>query len=318
MDLNRADLSLLMSLDAVLAERNVSRAAARLGVTQPALSAQLARLREMFGDPLLIATARGMVPTPRAEALQDPLHDALERLRGLICQELPFDPATASNTLRIAASDFIHRVLILPEVLTRAAPNMRVVLLTFDPQRAWQQIENGEVDLLIAAEHLTPKAARARRLFQEDLVFIQRPGHPRGTGRVTVDEFCALDHVQASPEGDSSDTAMDEVLAAQGRSRRIAVSVPSFLLVPSLVMRTDLVALVPRCLALNFPDALAMYAPPLAVPGYAILASWHQRRQMDAAHVWLRERVRAAVAEVRANIGAEDSEPVGLHEEETT
>ncbi len=297
MDLSRADFSLLLSLEALLAERNVSRAASRLGLSQPALSAQLARLREMFGDPLLVATARGMVPTARAEALQDPLHDLLERLRGLVVEQVPFIPGTATNTFRIAASDFVHRALMLPARLAAEAPNIRLALLRVEPQRSWQELETGEIDLLIAAEQLTPKAARARKLFDEQLVFVQRPGHPRGTAPLTLDAFCALNHILVSPEGGGFYGAADEALAALGRTRRVAISLPSFMLVPSMIAATDYVAMVPECVALLFQGQglMDVFEPPFEMPVFTVYSSWHQRRQLDAAHVWLRERVRAAV-----------------------
>jgi DNA-binding transcriptional LysR family regulator len=297
MDLSRADLSLILSLEALLAERNVSRAALRLGLSQPALSAQLARLRDMFGDPLLVATARGMVPTPRAEALQDPLHDLLERLRGLVVEQVPFDPATATTTFRIAASDFIHRALMLPATLAAEAPNIRLSLRALDAHRAGQQLETGEIDLLIASERLTPQTARARKLFDEQLVFVQRPGHPRGTAPLTLDAFCSLNHILVSPEGGGFHGVADEVLARLGRTRRVVASLPSFLLVPSMIMNTDLVAMVPECLAMMLGAPLQVFPPPFEMPVFTIYASWHQRRQLDASHVWLRERVRAAIPE---------------------
>jgi DNA-binding transcriptional LysR family regulator len=309
MDLSRADFSLLLSLEALLAERNVSRAATRLGLSQPALSAQLARLREMFGDPLLVATARGMVPTARAEALQEPLHDVLERLRGLVVEQVPFDPSSATNTFRIAASDFVHRALMLPARLAAEAPHIRVALLHLDAQRAWQGLETGEIDLLVASERLTPKAARARKLFDEHLVFVQRPGHPRGTGPLTLDAFCELNHVLVSPEGGGFYGAADEALATLGRTRRVAASLPSFLLVPSVISATDLVAMVPECVALLFQGQglMEVFSPPFEMPVFTIYASWHQRRQLDAAHVWLRERVRTAVPHAKKNAEVERS-----------
>jgi DNA-binding transcriptional LysR family regulator len=237
-----------------------------------------------------------MLPTARAEALRVPLHDALERLQGLMREQLPFDAATASGSFRLAGSDYALRVLPLAAAIAGPAPGMRLALLAFDAQRAWAQLEADEVDLVLASERLTPKGAQARRLFEEQLVFVQRRGHPRGAAAPTLAEFCGLDHILVSPEGGGFRGAADAALARLGRARRVAVSLPSFLLVPPLVQATDLVALVPRRLAALFGETLQAFAPPLELPGFAVLASWHQRRQRDPAHAWLRERVVAAAA----------------------
>jgi DNA-binding transcriptional LysR family regulator len=296
MEFGRADLGLLLSLDALLAEASVSRAAHRLGLSQPALSAQLARLRELVGDPLLVPSGRGMLPTPRAEALRAPLHEALEQLQAVVRTPRAFDPAMSGRTFRVAASDFIFRTLPLAAAVARKAPGVRLALLALDPRQAWQQLETGEVDLLVASERLTPKQAQGRRLFQEQLVLVQRPGHPRGSSPLTLAQFCALDHVLVSPEGGGFHGATDTALAALGLQRRVVASLPSFLLVPPLVLQTDLVSLVPRRLAAAFAGQLDSAEPPLALPGFNVMASWHKRMQHDPAHAWLREMLVQAAA----------------------
>ena len=193
--------------------------------------------------------------------------------------------------MRIAASDYILRVLPLAAAITGPAPGLRVALRSADAQRAWAQLEADEVDLLIASERLTPKAAQGRKLFEESLVLVQRRGHPRGAAPPTIEEFCTLGHILVSPEGGGFRGAADDALERMGRARRVVVSLPSFLLVPPLVQATDLVSLLPRRLAALFGETLEAFDPPLAVPGFAVFASWHQRRQRDPAHAWLRERV---------------------------
>lgn len=294
MDISRADLGLLLSLDALLAERSVSAAARRLGLSQPALSAQLARLRALFGDTLLVQSGRRMVPTARAEALRGPLRETLEQLRGLVRDGAPFDPATTTATFRVGASDSVHLVLPLAPLVASRAPQARLALLGLPPGGGWAALEADELDLVIAVERVTPAGARARRLLEERHVFVQRRGHPRGAAPPTIEEFCALDHVLVSPDGGGFHGVADATLAALGRRRRVALSVPSFLLAVPLLARSDLVGLLPRRLALAFPGVLESFDPPFAIPGFTLFASWHPRRQRDPAHLWLRELVTEA------------------------
>jgi DNA-binding transcriptional LysR family regulator len=291
MDMSRADLGLLLSLDALLRARSVSVAARQLGLSQPALSAQLARLRDLFDDALLVPSGRSMVPTARAEALTAPLHAALEHLRALVREGQGFDPGRSTRVFRIAGSEFILHTLPLAARLRQAAPGIKLALLAFDARRAWSQLESDEVDLLLGSERLTPPAARARRLFGETLAFVQRRDHPRGTAPLTLDVFCALEHVLVSPEGGGFVGATDAALDRLGRGRRVVVSLPSFLLVPQLLRQTDLVALVPSRLARSWTESVDAFEPPLEVAGFSVFASWHQRHQSDPGHAWLREQI---------------------------
>lgn len=192
-----------MALDALLDERNVTRAAKRLNLSQPAMSAQLSRLRALFEDELLVPSGRSMVPTARASALQGPLHELLEQLSTLIAEQQVFDPTTAQRTFRIIAADYVHTVVSVPllHTIQKIAPGIRVVL-PFEPATAWLQLERSEADLLFTAwREVTPEAARGKPLYTDTLCLLQRIGHPRGKGKVTIDELCSLDHITISPEG---------------------------------------------------------------------------------------------------------------------
>lgn len=292
-DLRRTDLGLLVALDALLAEQSVTRAAERLGISQPALSAQLARLRDLFGDPLLVQAGARMTPTPRAAALHAPLHRLLDDLQALVRGGQAFDPATSERVFRIAATDNLHRVCSGPLAagVAAAAPGMRLALLAFDAHAAWDQLDRADADLLIASERMTPAEAIGQRLYHDDFVFVQRKGHPRGTGPLDLDQFCEARHVLVSPDGGGFSGATDEALAAIGRSRRVVISLPSFLLVAPLITANDFVAVMPRRLALLQQAEIDVFAAPLPIPGYDVHAAWHPRHQRDAAHIWLRRKL---------------------------
>jgi DNA-binding transcriptional LysR family regulator len=293
MDLRRTDLALLVSLDALLAERSVTKAADRLGISQPALSAQLARLRDLFGDPILVSSGRSMFPTERAIALQEPLHQLLNQLGALVREKVDFNPATAIDTFCICATDYVHEIFLLGalKAIAEVAPKVRVALTMFDSKHAEDDMQENRSDLLIVSERLTPQAAKTSSLFSERFVLAQRKGHPRGTALVDLDAFCALDHVLVSPEGGGFFGATDEALRALGRSRNISVSLPSFTLLPSLIRNSNLVAVMPERLAQIFGDALDLFAPPVDIPGFTIQMAWHPRRQSDPAHAWLRQQI---------------------------
>lgn len=294
MDLRQADLGLLIALDALIAERSVTRAAARLGLSQPAMSAQLARLRDLFDDPLLVAFGKRMVPTARATELQEPLHRLLDELTALVRERRTFDPSTSDRTFRVMATDHMHRIVSLPtiEVLAEAAPGVRLAMVLYDARRAWQALEEDAIDVLIASDRwLTPKDAHARVLMEEGFVFVQRKGHPRGRKQLDIDRFCSLDHILVSPDGGGFFGASDETLATLGRKRRVVASLPSFLLAAPLVATTDLVAVLPERLARLMDDVFDIFALPFESARFNVVMSWHARRDRDPGHQWLRENI---------------------------
>lgn len=301
MDMRAADLGLMLALDALLAERNVTRAAKRMNLSQPAMSAQLARLRALFNDTLLVQSGRSMVPTARALELQQPLHDLLDDLSRLIAEQRPFDPATASRTFSIIAADYVHTIVSIPliEAVRAVAPGTKIALLPFDPATAWEKLERLEADVLLAWREVTPESARARRLYSDTLCLVQRIDHPRGKGDVTIDDLCALDHVTIAPEGSRMHGPLDQRLAIVGRKRNVVASVPSFLMAPSCIANSNLVAAVPRLLAEKMRDKLEVYDLPFAVMRYDILAAWHPRTQNDPAQRWLRDMICAPFVSAR-------------------
>jgi DNA-binding transcriptional LysR family regulator len=296
------DLNLLYALDALLHERHVTRAAKRLGMTQSAASHALGRLRSQLGDPLLVRGPRGqMVPTPRADALATPLRDALAAL-ALAVHGASFDPATARRSFRIATGDYAE-VVLLPRLVERVAAtapgvDLHAVVL---PESTGAALANGAIDgaLLPQRSLAWPSGIYERRLFTEDFTCVVRPGHPVARQKLTLARYCALAHLMVAPGG-TPGSFVDDALAKAGKTRRTAVLVPHFLVVPHVIVATDLVA----TLATRIADAtaplfdLVRLRPPIDVPRFTMALVWHERTHRDPAHRWLREQLAAVAAEL--------------------
>ncbi len=295
-NLKRLDLNLLLTLDVLLEEHSVTRAAARLHLSQPSVSVQLAKLRDLLGDPLLLPGPRGMRPTARAEGLREPLREALETLSRAVAPELAFDPATAQHTWRIAASDYSESTVVLPmlSALRAAAPQTRLAVMEIAPSALARQAEQGHIDLAFHTTENAPLGLRRRALFAEEYVLAGRVDHPRLKRRPTLAQFCALEHAIVSPSGGGFQAATDNALARVGKSRRVVLSVPHFLVLVALLEKTDLVAMVPSRLVRG-SKTLRVVAPPIEIPGYEMSMLWHERVHRDPAHRWLREFIAHAV-----------------------
>jgi DNA-binding transcriptional LysR family regulator len=298
MDTSRLDLNLLVTLDTLLAERNVTHAARRLNLSQPALSARLTRLREILGDPLLIPAQRGMVLTQRALELQAPLHEALEGVRNVLTEGAPFEPFSAEATVAIAASDYVQYSVLIPlaTALRTEAPKVRIVWRVIDASTLTAQMERGEVDLALTIPESAPETLRMRELYREQYVTIARTDYPLVQGNVDLDLFCALDHVVVSPQGGGFVGPTDVALEAVGRRRRVVLSAPGFLIVPEIIAHSDMISLVPRRIARDRSDRLQIMEPPITVPGFEMAIVWHDRTTTHPVQRWLRERIAAIVS----------------------
>lgn len=295
-NLRRIDLNLLMTLDVLLSEHNVTRAAERLNFSQPSISVHLAKLRGIFGDPLLLPGPRGMRPTARAEELREPLRQALEALSIAVSPAAVFDPAQAENTWRVAATDYAESTILLPAMagLRSAAPGTRLAVLEMAPPHIARQAEQGIIDLAFHTSDGAPPGMRHRLLFKERYVLAGRAGHSRLKRKPTLKQFCELEHVIVSPDGGGFSGVTDKVLAEAGMMRRVALSVPHFLFVISALASTDLVAMLPERLVHGNP-ALRVVAPPVEIPGYEMTMLWHERLHRDPAHQWLRDHIAASI-----------------------
>jgi DNA-binding transcriptional LysR family regulator len=291
-DIRRIDLNLLVALEALLEEKSVTRAADRLALTQPTVSAMLARLRKLFGDPLFVRTQRGILPTPRAAALAPALKQWLAEARALVADER-FEPATAELTASLSANDYIQSALIVPFIarLRHEAPQAQLAVRSPQFSDVAAMLADGDLDLCVTTTPELPEAdLRSRVLYEERYVCVVRSGHPLKARRaVTVDQFCRYPHAMVSPTEGRFVGPVDRALAQVGRRRRVVLAAPGFLILPEILQTDDLIAVVPERVLRGRMSGLRTFAPPVAVPGFNVVLLWHQRLHEDPAHRWLRE-----------------------------
>lgn len=289
------DLNLLVVLDALLAERHVSRAAARLAMSQPAVSHALARLRHLFGDPLLVRRGRQLVPSARAQDLAPALASALRQLRAVLGPG-GFDPATERRTFRLAMSDY-GAAVILPDLLPRLrreAPGIDLAITQSSREGMLRQVLEGACDLALGVFPDRPGPLQAEGLFVERFACLaDRAG--LGGGGLDLAAYLARPHMLVALQ-DGPGAEIDAALRALGHARRIAVTLPHWGHAPGLIRGTDLVLTVARrALARQEADpAFLVCAPPFAIPLFPFVQLWHERRNGDPAHLWLRRAVAAA------------------------
>lgn len=295
------DLHTLECFDLLMRERSVSRAAERMGVSQSTMSETLGRLRERFGDPLLVRTRDGMAPTARAQALMPKARLAIDQLRAFADDAGDFAAATAAQRFRLTASDYAQLLLMprLMQELQAHAPGCATDLVTVNLRLVEQALEAGEVDLAIAYYPDPPPALRRGPLFTDHYVCVARRGHPALAAPLSAREFAALAHVSVSPSGLSYfANVVDSALEAQGLARRVAVTCPHFLLASHLVSQSDLVLALPSraAAALTGFFPLKVVEIPLEMKRVDVSMYWHDRGHHSRAQQWLRDRVRAILA----------------------
>lgn len=296
MDLRQAEIGLLIALDSLLEHESVTTAAKQIGVSQPAMSAQLARLRHLFRDPLLTPSGRRLVPTTRALELKAPLRHLLGELDGLVREHRFFQPEQTDTIFRLVGTDYVHAVIAPSLVVSLAeqAPGARLALLPFQPTALWQSLERDHVDMALAVGMELPDA-RAQVVLSEDFVAIQRRGHPRGQVPFSIDSFCAAEHILISPEGGGFTGAIDKSLKQLGQRRHVRCSLPSFLVAPAMVAQSDLVCVLARRLAARYADTVDTFELPFESPEFQVRLMWHPRRQADPAHIWFRRLINETI-----------------------
>jgi len=299
-DLSRTDLNLLALFEVVLDERHVGRAAERLNLSPSAVSHGLGRLRRLLNDPLFLRTPKGVVPTARATELAEPIADILARVRNVVSTAEPFDPATSTRRFTIGAPDGVSAVVapaLLAE-LRRRAPHIDVSVRQLLPphasaafERAWQpalaDLDARAIDIAIVPLHDIPARFVERTLYEEEFVIAARAGHPYAR-QPTLDRFCRTRHLLVSLTGNAHGF-VDEALAKRGRARRIALTVPNFMMALAIVAETDLIAALPKQLvamhATRFGVVIAK--APFLLRSDRIRAIASKAALMDAGVAWL-------------------------------
>lgn len=299
MNLSGFDLNLLRVLDALLQEQSTVRAGERIGMSQPAVSNALSRLRLSLGDELFIRQGQKLVPTAFSSRLAAPLREELDRLQALLSGSEAFEPGRARFTFRLAGSDFFAEMLMpkLARLVTGIAPGIRIQLVDLLRDSYIGTIDRYDADLSLIPSEPLPEWIESMPLFRSSFVVIARRDHPQmgevaAGAEVPVDLLCALEHVVFSPEGNFSAMG-DAALERVNRSRRVKMTLPVFSGVLRVVSESDLIALVPRQLAERAAPVLGLnlYRPPIPLPVPVILAIWHRRSHSDPAHRWMRDRV---------------------------
>jgi DNA-binding transcriptional LysR family regulator len=304
MNIRSLDLRLLQCLDALITERNVTRAAARVHLSQPATSNALKRLREIFRDPLLTKSARGLIPTPRGTELACAAREILASIQAMAKGTRPFDPATCTRTFRLSMTDYSEFVL-LPSLIARLqteAPSVNLAVTQLNIRTTADELADGDADVAIANfRNLSPRL-QARELFRERFVCLVNKGNTKVGRRLTLERFTELAHVFVSPRGGGFYGVTDYTLAALDRARRIAVSVPHFLVAPFLVAEADLIIVTPERVARHFAAALPLriLEPPVPVEGFPVSLLWHERSKDEAGAVWLRGLISKVSTQPRA------------------
>jgi len=291
------DLNLLITLDVLLAEGSVARAAERLRLSPSAMSRALSRLRETTGDPLLVRAGRGLVPTPRALALRDPVQRLVNDARAVLRPDETVDPARLVRTFTLRTSDgFVENFgPALIARIGRDAPGVRLHFLQ-KPDKDSTPLRDGRVDLEtgVIEEAVSPEV-RGQALFTDRLIGVVREGHPLARGRPTAEDYGAAHHIIVSRSG-HEDGAVERPFLPPGFERRVGALVGGFSAALSLARASDLVATVPDRHTASLRQGMFSFALPVPTPAFTVSMLWHPRMDADPAHRWLRACLREVCA----------------------
>ena len=286
------DLNLLIVFDAVMQDRSVTRAGSRIGLSQPAMSHALNRLRHMLKDDLFVRTPDGMVPTPRAEMLAQPLRNALSEMQ-LALEPAAFDPAKADRHFTLAVNNYAAVVFAPPLVaaVTAAAPSVRLDLRPSGTLDLSQQMDRGDLDLALGRDDDAVERFGRTVLVEDPFVMVMRHGHPAIRRKLSPAAFAALPHLEISSSGEDTGF-IDRWLAEHGCERRIALRTP-YLSAAAVLVQSDFVATLSRRIAQEFVrnHPLEIRQPPYESPLVRTTMLWHRRLDRHPAHHWLRETI---------------------------
>ena len=315
-NINRLDLNLLVVFDALMQERNVTRAGALVGLSQPSMSNALSRMRKLCGDPLFVRTSKGMEPTPFAQLLGPPVHDGLAMLRAGLNQPVDFEPERSDRSFQLLMSD-IGEVIYLPRLMRRvveAAPGVSIRALQLPRGQYANSLESGEVDLAIGYLPALGRGFYQQVLFSDTYVCLVREDHPRIGQSLSLKQFKAESHVMIEPSGAGQEAAgaplssaalLERILARKGIVRRTALRVPHFTVVPGIIQNTDLLVIVPSSVFDSMPGLRRVKALhlPFETPLLEVKQFWHQRYHHDPASRWLRGVIAQMMSDRRPGAG---------------
>lgn len=290
----RIDLNLLIALEALLSECNVTRAAERVHITQSAMSGVLSRLRDYFGDPLLVPVGRTMQLTARAEALLQPVRDILLKVDSTLGVRPEFDAATEARHFTVVASDYLSHVL-LAEVLRRVAVTGPGLTFDFRPAgpSMMQDLDKGRIDFLITPAHLTIPEHPQAVLFEDTYQVIACRQHPDLQQGITLEQFQSLGHVVYQNEQGHNPWFEQWYANQHGHTRRVEVVTHAFALLPRFIVGTRRIATVQTRLAMQFEQSMPvrLLAPPLDTPRLTEVLQWHRYRDDDPGVQWVRDQI---------------------------
>jgi DNA-binding transcriptional LysR family regulator len=290
------DLNLLVVFDAIVKDRNITRAARRVGLSQPAMSSALARLRRTFNDPLFVRTGNGMQPTPYAQLLAPPIQRACELVASSLEIETAFDPLAATRTFQFYMSDIGEGVFLprLLAALAERAPRIKVQVLRIPEYGEQAAMAAGDVDVAVGFFPDLKAGFFQQRLYVDEFVCLLRADYPLPKGGLSVKQFSEMRHAVITTAGTGHEAAVERAVAKH--RLRVALTIPHFLAMPAIVSQTDYIVTVPRRLALAFASypGIRMVDSPIKIPPFELKQHWHERYHNDPANRW----IRALIAEL--------------------
>lgn len=300
MNLRAIDLNLLVIFDALMAERHVTRAAMRIPMSQPAMSNALARLRHVFKDDLFIRSGGVMEPTPRALELGEAVRQILRQTERLMTSDVGFDPAIAQRDFTGRMSDLLG-YLVLPcmlAALSRQAPHVTLDILHMSPERTVKALETDQLDFAVSMQLRHTASICSEPLFTDRMVCVMRADHPLAGARLTLARFLQADHLRVAMSP-TDIRFVDNVLADRGYARKVVAKVPHWLLIPPILLESDLIAVISGKLAERFAHpGLAIRTLPFESAPFSWDLYWHRRNDNSVAHRWMRDFIKVCCADI--------------------
>lgn len=288
-NIKKVDLNLLQAMLILLEERNVSRSAARMNLTQPTVSNMLAKLRALLNDPLFTRTRHGLLPTSRALALEPQLRQIFGTVDEIFTPG-SFDPKTCDQTVVLSSNDYMQYTLLAPALLEmrKKAPHLNFSVRQAEIADIVPMMDKGAIDIAVTIPEFSDSRLRSQLLYTERYVVAMRKQHTFSGKKLTMKSFLRMEHVIVSPTAGQFRGPTDEALKKLGLSRKVSLSVSSFFTLVELVATSDYIALIPERLSAKFLDRLSIAEPPLRVPGFDAISAWSNTTHLDPTRRWVR------------------------------